>query len=285
MELTIVVQNTGRGGLKTGAGQPQDRWPLLVERISACEPDVVLLQELEGWTADGHRQAARAQQDLGMDLLLTPSGSGLGTGILFRRETLGRYVYWNTDYAIDETHHGLGTAGFAIPGLDSPLTFTSVHFTPYSADKAVMEADFAASRSYKCGPYVIVGGDVNYPPQGGPEPAYGQMRPYNAGSRTVLTDPASDAPLQPDRRVAWKLHANGLRDAAWELYQRSGDENVLAPTGTDDRIDQLWVSSPLVPALVSYRRLTEPDKASDHDGLVVVIDTGLIDTTSPWTYR
>ncbi|MER5780255.1 endonuclease/exonuclease/phosphatase family protein [Streptomyces mobaraensis] len=277
MLLTVVTQNLCQGGL--------DRWPQLAQRIAAANPDVVLLQEVRDWTRDGHQQAVRAETDLDMEVLLAPSRSGLGTGILYRRSTLGRRVYWNTDYAADETHHGLGTAAFTLPGLPQPLAFTSLHFTPYSADKAVAEADFAASRSYKPSPFTLLGGDVNFPPQAGPEPAYERMRPFNRGSRLVLTDPRQDAPPTPDRRVAWKLHANGFRDAAWELHQRTGEKELLQRTGNDDRIDQIWVSTPLVPALVSYRLLATPSAASDHHGVAVTIDTELIDTEVTWTYH
>ncbi|MGW2397192.1 hypothetical protein ACWCYY_11620 [Kitasatospora sp. NPDC001664] len=44
------------------------------------------------------------------------------------------------------------------------------------------------------------------------------------------------------------------------------------------------VSSPLLPALVSYQLLTEPAGASDHHGVAVVFDTDLIDTANPWAY-
>ncbi|WP_328698564.1 hypothetical protein [Streptomyces sp. NBC_00342] len=46
MELTVVVQNLGNGGLRSGSGDPEERWPQLVERIrSAGAADLVLLQE------------------------------------------------------------------------------------------------------------------------------------------------------------------------------------------------------------------------------------------------
>ncbi|WP_404870988.1 hypothetical protein ACI1MP_37695 (plasmid) [Kitasatospora griseola] len=204
----------------------------------------------------------------------------------YRRETLGRRIAWNTDYTGTETHHGFGVAGFTIPGLPAPLAVTSVHLTPYSADRAVAEADFAASRTYRHGPYCILGGDINYPPAAGPDPAWDRMRPYNRGSRTLLTDPTlqKTAPV-PDRRIAWKLAANGLTDTAWHLYQQTGDELLLRRTGNDDRIDQLWVSTPLAPAVLSYTLLDTPPDASDHHGLAVALDTSRIDTTQPWTYE
>ncbi|MGW0771530.1 hypothetical protein [Streptomyces sp. NPDC002676] len=70
MELTIVVQNLSHGGLRTGSGDPQDRWPSLAERIlSMGQPDLLLLQEAADWERFGHRQLSRAMHDLGMDVL------------------------------------------------------------------------------------------------------------------------------------------------------------------------------------------------------------------------
>ncbi|WP_049650127.1 endonuclease/exonuclease/phosphatase family protein [Kitasatospora sp. MY 5-36] len=287
MKLTIVVQNLQRGGLFDADGGREDRWPPLAERITAVDPDLVLLQEAEGWADAGHRQLVRAEHDLGMDGLLAPSRSGRGTALLYRRDTLGRRTAWNTDYTDAETHHGFGVAAFTIPGLPAPLAVTSVHLTPYSVDRAITEADFAASRSYRYGPYCILGGDINYPPAVGPDPAWDRMRPYNRGSRTTLTDPAlhqQPAPV-PDRRVAWKLAANGLVDTAQHLHEQTGDDALLRRTGSDDRVDQLWVSAPLAPAIVSYTLLNAPADASDHHGLAVALDTDRIDTSEPWTYR
>ncbi|MFD4659667.1 endonuclease/exonuclease/phosphatase family protein [Kitasatospora sp. NPDC058444] len=285
MKLTIVVQNLQRGGLFDSEGGREDRWPQLAQRISSVEPDLVLLQEAEGWADAGHRQLVRAEHDLGMDGLLAPSRSGRGTALLYRRETLGRRIAWNTDYTDTEMHHGFGVAGFVLPGLPAPLAVASVHLTPYSADKAIAEADFAASRTYRLGPYCILGGDINYPPLAGPAPAWHHMRPYNRGSRTLLTNPALDEQPTPDRRVAWKLAANGLTDAAWHLHQQTGNTDLLRRTGNDDRIDQLWVSTPLAPAIDSYTLLDDPRGASDHHGLAVTLDTDRIDTTRPWTYQ
>ncbi len=45
------------------------------------------------------------------------------------------------------------------------------------------------------------------------------------------------------------------------------------------------MSVPLVPALISYRLLDAPSGASDHHGVAITLDTGLINTDHPWTYR
>ncbi|MFI9041751.1 hypothetical protein [Streptomyces sp. NPDC053726] len=69
MQLTIAVQNLGHGGLKDGDGNPEDRWPLLAERINAAADrvDVVMVSEAVDWHSYGHKQLARAIRDLDMD--------------------------------------------------------------------------------------------------------------------------------------------------------------------------------------------------------------------------
>ena len=294
MKLTIVVQNLGHGGLRDADGNPQDRWPLLAERINtaADRVDVVLLSEVVGWDHYGHKQLARAMDDLGLDALpLAPSRSGYGTAVLYRPEVLGRWKRWNTDFS-QETLHGFGVAAFEIEPLPALLSFVPIHLTPNDPDAALGEAGVAATRGYKYGPFVLLAGDGNYPPaaDSSPTPNYSEMRPYNIGSRTLMDwskwDGSGMPPmLGPDRRVSRKFVHNGYVDVAQHLYNKTRDERLLAPTSTDDRIDIAWVSRPLVPALVSYRRLPTPTGASDHDGLVIVMDTDLINVSSPWIYR
>ncbi|MET9779221.1 endonuclease/exonuclease/phosphatase family protein [Streptomyces sp. NPDC006367] len=290
MQLTVVVQNVGTGGIRNGDGDPEDRWPALAERINgaADRVDVVLLQEVSEWDKYGHKQLSRAMSDLGLDALpLAPSRSGLGTAILYRPEVLGRWVRWNTDFA-SETLHGFGIATFDL-GLPAPLAFASVHLTPFDADAALSEANLIATRGYKYGPFSVLGGDYNYPPASSqhPAPDFSAMRPYNIASRTLLPDgdlvPAQG--LEPDRRVTRKMVHNGYVDVAWHLYQQTGDEDLLRPTGTDDRIDQAWVSGALAPAVSDYRVLDSPRGAVDHHGLVFRLETTAISTDNVWTYR
>ncbi len=293
MQLTVVIQNLGMGGLEDGDGNPQDRWPLLAQRIkqAAERVDVVLLCEATGWNRYGHKQLARAMTDLDLDAApLPPSRSGIGTALLYRSEVLGRWVRHNADFGL-EVLHGIAVTSFDVPGLPAPLSFMPVHFTPMSAEQALIEANYAATRCYKYGPFAVLGGDVNYAPASSdhPLPDFSEMRPYNLGSRTLLPDDDFDpvAAPEPDRRVARKLAQNGYVDVAWHLFEKSQgkDTALLAPTGTDDRIDQAWVSSPLAEAVSDYRLLDEPAGASDHHGLVFHIDTEAIDATRPWTYR
>lgn len=287
MELTIVVQNLGLGGLHNGNGDPEDRWPQLVERILGVDraPDLVLLQEAVDWDKYGHRQLGRAMRDLDMDSVPTPpSSSGIVPTLLYRRETIGRWTHWNADFA-QETLHGFGIAVFDV-GLPAPLAVGSVHLNPFVGDKARDEAKLVATRAYRYGPYGIIGGDLNYPPAdpGNPSPDYAAMRPYNRSARTRLPSEV-DGRLVPDRRVTEMLQYSGYVDAAWKLYEERGDQQLLKKTATDDRIDQLWVSEPLSKTIKDYKVLDSPEGASDHSGLAVRINLEQAQTTNVWKYQ
>ncbi|WP_432982898.1 endonuclease/exonuclease/phosphatase family protein [Dactylosporangium sp. CA-233914] len=286
MRIRVVVQNLCRGGLRDGDGNPQDRWPALAARIRAAQPDVLLLNEANEWDLHGHRQLGRAMADLDLDVApLPPSKSGCRSAILYRTATLGRWTHTSFDLA-QETTHGFVVTAFTVPGLPAPLTFAAGHLDPYSGDRAIYEAKLLATRAYRYGPFAVVGGDMNYPPEAGPDPDYSRMRPYNLAARTLLHDPAdTDADIQPDRRSAWMLRKAGYHDVAWHLSQRLGDETLLRRTASDDRIDRIHVTGPLADAVSNYQVLEEPADASDHHGIAADLDTDVIDHTNLWTYR
>ncbi|MGI5185376.1 endonuclease/exonuclease/phosphatase family protein [Dactylosporangium sp. CA-152071] len=283
MHIRVVAQNLGNGGLRDSEGNPEDRWPALAERLRTAQPDVLLLNEARGWTEHGHRQLGRAQRDLGMYAApLPPSKTGMRTAILFRPDTLGWWTHTN-DAVSQETTHGFVIAAFPIPGLPAPITFAAAHLDPYLGDKALYEAKLIATAAYRYGPYAVIGGDMNFPPEDGPDPDYDQMRPYNLAARTLLTDPGTA--LRPDRRAAQMLHKCGYLDAALHLHRRTSDAQLLRRTGSDDRIDRIHLSSAFGDAISNYQLLDLPAGASDHHGVAVDIDTDAIDRNTLWTYR
>lgn len=156
MLISVLSQDLGRGGVFDGSGNPENRWPLLLERIAEHSPDIVLLQECESFERDGMKLLCQAERDLDMDGLLPPSLSGRGPGLLYRRETMGRRIAWKVDDNERECHHGFGVAAFDV-GLPSPLAVASVHLTPWGSDKALIEAQYMASRVYRYGPFALSG--------------------------------------------------------------------------------------------------------------------------------
>ncbi len=286
MRIRLVVQNLAYGALRDGDGNPEDRWPLHVQRINAVRPDILLLNEVVGWDDSFHRQLGRAMDDLDLDAVpLPPSRSGYRSALLYRKASVGRWKRYGFDKA-GKTTHGFVTASFTVGDLPRPLTFAAGHIDPDSGDQAIAETKAIATRAYRFGPFAAVGGDWNFPPQDGPAPDYREMRPYNLAARTLLDEHAdADVEYRPDRRAAWMLRKCGYLDVAWELFQATGDKRLLHRTASDDRIDRIHVSTPLGDAISNYQRLDQPSGASDHDGIAVDIETDDIDRDHLWTYR
>jgi exonuclease III len=202
---------------------------------------------------------------------------------LYRKETIGRWQGWDTKFA-SETTHGFGVTAFDI-GLPKPLSIVPVHVNPFSKEKALAEVGLIASRGYRNGSFVVLGGDINFPPNDGIEPDYNTMRPYNYMSRSVFTDLTENQPPTADRRVAQTLERAGYVDVAHALYKQNGNQTLLQKTAGEYRIDQFWVSQPLSPAIVKYWVVDTPEGASDHKGIVFQLDTDKIDISDAWAYR
>ncbi|UQA97105.1 endonuclease/exonuclease/phosphatase family protein [Streptomyces halobius] len=283
MEIVAMSQNLGPGAWRSQNGIFEDRWPALAATIQRVQPDILMLQEAEGWPADGHARLIRAEADLEMDGVLAPSPSGLGPAIFYRRATMGRRTYQNHDYSAHETHHGFETLGWNLPVLPATLPAGSVHLTPYGGPRAESQVSFIGTRVLRPGVgYAILGGDFNYAPVAGPPPLVGAMRPYNKGSRLKVTDPESPGPDEPDRAVAWRIARKGFVDVAWHLYKQTGDEELLRRTATDDRIDWILISFALAPCIVDYGVV---EGGSDHAGVWARLDLSLAATDNVWEYK
>ncbi|MCX4529290.1 endonuclease/exonuclease/phosphatase family protein [Streptomyces sp. NBC_01551] len=212
--IRIVFQNLGHGALKDGDGNPEDRWPAVTERIASigAPADMVALNECAGWNLYGHKQLGRAMRDLDMDALPLPhSKSGYRPGLLYRPETMGRWLRWNDDFWFNTTH-GAGVATFDV-GLPKPLAVLPLHLDPHSADNALVEAKLLATRGMRYGPFGMLIGDFNYPPAFGPNPLFDQMRPYNLAARTLLTSP--DDPSAPVPDAAWRGWWSAAATSTW----------------------------------------------------------------------
>ncbi len=288
MILTFVSQNLLFGGLRDGNGNPEDRWPELRKRIERAKPaaDFLLVQEAWGWNLHGHKQLARARNDLDMAALpLAPTASGNGTGMLYRPETVGHWQRWNTDHS-QLTVNGFGVAAFEV-GLPEQLAIMSVHLDVFGADRALNEIEVIINRAYRYGSLAVLGGDFNYTSSRGPQPDYKGASSYEVQRRVTLTNPEGNQPLEPDRRVGWKLEQAGFVDVAYSLFEKTRDNKLLETTvsNPDDRFDQFWVSKPVAPAITAYGVMDTPKDASDHKGIWFQLDTKLIKKSGPLPYR
>jgi endonuclease/exonuclease/phosphatase family metal-dependent hydrolase len=286
MLLTFISQNLKFGGLWDDDGTPQDRWPLILERLkSTSSPaDFILLNEARDWDKQGHGPLAKAMHDLDMNSLpLAPSKSGQHVALLYRQETVGRWLHWNTAYT-QEVTQSFGIASFDI-GLAAPLSVMPVHLTPFGGEKALEEAQLIASRGFRHGPLAVIGGDINYSPARGPAPNFTKMRSYNISSRALPLNDGSEDDIQPDRRVGRTFELAGYVDVAWHMYEKTNDEKYLKETAPGDRVDQFWVTKPLAAGIIDYWRIDQPEGASDHTGIAFTLDTELVSSVNEWQYH
>lgn len=258
--LTVLAQNIKKNNL--------DSWPVIAARIRAAAPDLVCLSELP----DSDEEFAAIAESLGMHSPgLAPSPSGVHTAVLYNRATVGAHTGWETRHA-RKTQHGFGVATFDI-GLPYPLAVTSVHLDPYAVEWARAEASLIGCRARRHGPLAIIAGDINYSPAYDKrDPDFDKMGDWNLNQRTILTDPELGLPPVADRTVAWKLQRSGFLDVAEVLHRATGDDEVLRYTGRHERVDQIWVGRPFLTCIDSYRVIEHPDGATDHLGVLGVLD-------------
>lgn len=277
MELSVHLQNVQHGAVdKSG-----DRWLLLAERLSHAQPDVVLINEALGWVDNGEYLLKRAESDLGMTALrpLPPARSGHHVVIMYRPDTLGTPQDYNIDFA-GQFEHGVAVAAWDVE-LPRPLAVCTTHLSPFSPAEALIEAQKArwtalryADRKQDDHYYSIIGADFNAPPLFKSVADVKRMNLLDRAAR--FTDAACTS---PSTDIAQAFADVGFLDTAEILYEQDNDERHLARTGRSDRIDRILVTGRLRRAVVRGGRLDAPAGAADHDGLSVVIDTALIDTS------
>ncbi|RCG19060.1 hypothetical protein DQ384_38700 [Sphaerisporangium album] len=267
MLLKIMSQNIRHGAHLDG------RWPRLAEIIRGQKPSILLLQECQGWLDNDMRQVIAAERDLGMRVWVGYSRTRAYTVVA--HVPVPVVAFESNPYTLMQ---GYGAARFAFPGLPVPLVVISTHLTAYSVEAAAAEAQLLAARAYRYDGLGVLGGDLNCCPVGDPEPDWELVQPYNRMNRCLPRASAKE-PWRANTIVGDKLAAAEMIDVAAHLADLRGDASLRAATGTGlVRVDQFHVTPALKDAIVDYYPV-DPDGASDHSGIVTVLDTDRIDTS------
>ncbi|PSK96216.1 hypothetical protein CLV63_11298 [Murinocardiopsis flavida] len=278
MLLTVLSLNLQLGGILPLDGEepPRDRWPGLAALIRDSGAHIVLLQETAGWTDHNRSHAIRAIAELGLALppdALSPTSSA---SLMYAPDAL-ELTQWETRYTDPTSTHGFAGIGvFNVPGSPRPIAVSSAHLSPVSAPAAADRAAHLAWRVRRYGDVGIIGGDINHHPL--PRPGQGPVvAPATLPAANVVgrwRGPAGD--LRPDYTVAEVFDRGRFTDVAAHMAALRGDPALLGPTAPGGvRCDQIHVTEPLVPALAGYE--VRPAKDSDHDALLLTLDTAAID--------
>ena len=107
-------------------GAPGDRLDQVCEVILALQPDIVCLQECNGWQADGLRRFREVGERLGLAGHFARANSAYNLSV-FSRYECDRFV----NHRAAGLGHTFCDAVFRTPG-GSRLRVVNLHFTPHS---------------------------------------------------------------------------------------------------------------------------------------------------------
>jgi endonuclease/exonuclease/phosphatase family metal-dependent hydrolase len=278
--LRVAVANLEFGGLSEAGDD--SAWAKSMACLRRWMPQAVLLQELNGRQGVHRLQAHlwRTANELGMIPVLGPpspdSVSGNHPAVLVRTG-IGMKVLdagplaWPAGAAAPAWCEAL----VAVPGLPHPVWFISAHLPARSATSQAIQAERLANLAAQRGGLVVAGGDWNsYTPADADllTPAVLQELPLHL--RPARLRPALDGgPPLPDHRVHAALASVGLTDAAAELPPARRTPPGLTATGAQGRarVDRIYVTSSLVPALTAYEQAATG--GSDHQALLLTLGT------------
>ncbi|MEU3001311.1 endonuclease/exonuclease/phosphatase family protein [Streptomyces sp. NPDC006995] len=286
-QLRFVCWNLERNG----AGDPEIR-RAAAETLRRLQPDIVLRQEMFRADERGHTIFNEQCRELDMQGVLGP---GACTAILFNPRRFHLLRDWSGDrgphFVLPPTAI---TLSFPEAGPDaSPFNAVSFHFAYASAEQRQLEAEWTttwADKGWQApdgSPLVlpaIFGGDGNSYPESGtagdlplPDVAAIQDRPH----RLHRSRRGSDGVRVPDTEPDHTLRTAGLEDVArhWATAE-GGNPTALARTvsssathGPDCRIDRLYVTTGLLPAVTGFEVHEVPLRVSDHHIPVVTVDS------------
>ena len=249
----------------------------LIRGFRVDHPNVfVMLQEC-CWGTDLQDPLPRPQQLVDLEHKLNMHGllavaplAGHHT-VLLHSPAITQVTPFNTN-ATKEVGHALGVADFHVPGLALPVTAASVHLSPPSPEKRLLEVAVLAQKGKPRG-LSILAGDFNWTPLGDPErrepvPDWADSHPFFRAEICGNGDVA-------DREAPLRLAKMGYFDAAVLAAGEAG----RTPTAHGIRRDGIYVSERMSGAPYRYRCITEPVERrwSDHAMIVADLDLRQVD--------
>lgn len=255
--MRLMTYNVLTGGRDAGA---DTRLGALSETIQRVKPDILVLNECNGFEQDGYRTLYRLEAELGMRGLLAQAESGFHVALFIRR---GRLL--ETRFLNREVHHAVLAATLEVDG--AVLTVIGAHLNPFGGGARLLEVQHLIR--YLREKLVFVMGDLN------------SLSPHDARSY----DPAA---WLPRRRARHVLAESGLLDTRAiatlegadlvDVFRARGntEPTALTPLGAsfEDyqvRIDYVFATPAAAERVTHAERVSggRVEAASDHYPLLV----------------
>jgi hypothetical protein len=282
--LRVAVANLEYGGLSQDGDD--SGWCKTMACLLDWAPDVLLIQEMNGRASYRlHAHLWRTANELEMTPVLGPpspdSVSGNHPAVLVCTAAGFQIVDAGPPpYPAGSAAPAWCEAQVTVPGMTHPVWFISVHLPARSATSQHVQAERLATLIAQRGGLAIVGGDWNsYAPAD--QVTADTLAALPAHLRPARMLLAGDGSLEPDYHVHQALASVGLADAAAELLQHCRQPPDLTPTGVTGgaRVDRIYVTSALVPALERYEQAVTG--GSDHQALLLSVNTATAAATTP----
>jgi endonuclease/exonuclease/phosphatase family metal-dependent hydrolase len=149
MAMRLMTYNVLTGGRDGGA---DTRLAAISETIQRVNPDVLVLNECNGFEQDGYRTLYRLEAELGMRGLLAQAQTGFHVACFVRRGKLLETRFLNR-----EVHHAVLATTLEVDGV--VLTVIGAHLNPFGGDARLLEVQHLLR--YLREELVFVMGDLN----------------------------------------------------------------------------------------------------------------------------
>jgi exodeoxyribonuclease III len=253
--MTYNVLTGGRDGGESG------RLGLIVETIRAVSPDILVLNECNGFEQNGYRTLYRLEAELGMRGVLAEAETGFHVALFHRT---GRLL--EAQPLRREVHHAVLAATLDLGG--TKLKVIGAHLCPFGGEARLLEVQHLIRFARE--DHVLVLGDLNaLSPHDAASYQPGRWLPRRR-ARHVL--PESGGAL--DTRAISTLEGAELVDVL--RMHGQAEPTALTPLGADFesyqvRIDYVFASRPAAERISRAERVTggRVEAASDHYPLFV----------------
>ncbi|MFC4049040.1 hypothetical protein ACFOY4_05030 [Actinomadura syzygii] len=272
----VAVVNWQYGGLDTDGSDA--RWRQTVDVLGTVGAQVVLCQEF-GAPQPALRQprhGRRTANALGMEMVLGPvppgARSALHVAVLVDTGTTG----WRIEADAPYTHSRFGGTqheswcGVQLNIGELVVDCYSVHLPARSAVEQLSQAQTLTALLTDPERLVLVGGDMNGYPRGGPSATADELEELPPHLRVTRARRGANGQLQANLDVDDVFSRAGFLDLALGLPAELRHPPELRATGKGGaRVDRAYGSPELAAAATGYWQV---DIASDHDAVVFDFD-------------
>ncbi len=255
--MKVMSYNTLFGGFDGNDGK---RFDAQMQLISEVQPDILLVQELKGYTGDGMKRLFKMEERINMRGFIAPAlHTGQNTGVFVRPSLKPVSVEIDSEHF----HHAVVMATLIIPGSAKQLTVISAHLCPFGPQVRMREAAYLVNYADESA-YTLVAGDFNSVSSHDPDPSGLAELPSRFRARYVTSDGTTD------RSVLKAFYQAGFVDIAF-MFGKHIEPTVPATNfkGTEFvpfRSDYILATKALSETAASYSVIKNllTDMASDH---------------------